>query len=116
VFGVPVLADLLTPYIPDAVERKFGEAVDHQVRAVVDDGQKGQAFECGQADAEKEGREALDRLVGRLEGSAALPLPIRAAVLRKPEANAFAIPGGHVYLFQGLIDKAETVDELAGVI
>jgi len=116
VFGVPVLADLLTPYIPDAVERKFGEAVDGQVRAMLDPGHKGQAFECGLAEGEKEGRAALDRLVGRLEAAAALSLPIRAAVLRKPEANAFAIPGGHVYVFQGLINKAETVDELAGVI
>ena len=26
------------------------------------------------------------------------------------------LPGGHVYVFEGLIDKAETPDELAGVI
>jgi predicted Zn-dependent protease len=30
--------------------------------------------------------------------------------------NAFAIPGDHVYVFDGLIDKANTPDELAGVI
>src|SRR5260370_1802231 len=31
-------------------------------------------------------------------------------------ANDFALPGGHVYVFQGLIDKARSPDELAGVI
>jgi Zn-dependent protease with chaperone function len=31
-------------------------------------------------------------------------------------ANAFAIPGGHVYVFEGLIETANTPDELAGVI
>ena len=26
------------------------------------------------------------------------------------------MPGGHIYVFQGLVDKSETTDELAGVI
>ena len=30
--------------------------------------------------------------------------------------NAFAIPGGHVFVHRGLIDKAETFSELAGVL
>ena len=52
----------------------------------------------------------------RLETAAGLPLPLTAAVVRRGEANAFALPGGHIYVFQGLIDRAETPDELAGVI
>jgi predicted Zn-dependent protease len=43
-------------------------------------------------------------------------VPITLTVLRKPEANAFALPGGHIYVFEGLIDKAQTADEVAGVI
>src|SRR4029079_13601116 len=27
-----------------------------------------------------------------------------------------ALPGGHIYVFQGLVDKSENPDELAGVI
>ncbi len=45
-----------------------------------------------------------------------MPIPLKSAVVRRPEANAIALPGGHIYVFQGLIDKAETPDELAGVI
>ncbi|MBV8839085.1 MAG: M48 family metallopeptidase, partial [Alphaproteobacteria bacterium] len=30
--------------------------------------------------------------------------------------NAVALPGGRIYVFEGLIDKAENADELAGVI
>jgi Zn-dependent protease with chaperone function len=116
VFGVPAIADRLTPYVPNAVERKFGEAVDAQVRAMLDTDRKGEAFECGQGEAEKEGRAALSRLVARLEAAAVLAIPINLTVLRKPQANAFALPGGHIYVFEGLINKAQSADELAGVI
>jgi predicted Zn-dependent protease len=36
--------------------------------------------------------------------------------VRRDEANAIALPGGRVYVFRGLIDKAENADEIAGVI
>jgi len=34
----------------------------------------------------------------------------------KEEMNAFALPGGYVYVFRGLIEKADSDDELASVI
>lgn len=37
-------------------------------------------------------------------------------VLDKDEINAFALPGGYIYVFKGLIDKVDNDDELAGVI
>jgi predicted Zn-dependent protease len=54
--------------------------------------------------------------MGQLEAAAALPLPLNPAVVRRDEANVFALPGGRIYVFQGLIDKAESADELAGVL
>ena len=30
--------------------------------------------------------------------------------------NAFAVPGGHIYVNRGLIERAESLDELAGVL
>jgi Zn-dependent protease with chaperone function len=116
VFGVPAIADRLAPHVPPSVERKFGAAVDAQVRAMLDTDRKGQAFECGHADAEKAGRAALDRLVARLDAAAALDVPLTVAVLRRADANAIALPGGRIYLFDGLIAKAQSVDEVAGVI
>src|SRR5262245_22161945 len=53
IFGVPAIADRLTPYVPSAVERKFGEAADAQVRAMLDTDRKGEAFECGRGEAGK---------------------------------------------------------------
>jgi predicted Zn-dependent protease len=38
------------------------------------------------------------------------------AVVDSKEVNAFAVPGGWVYINRGLISRAATMDELAGVI
>jgi predicted Zn-dependent protease len=37
-------------------------------------------------------------------------------VIDKDETNAFALPGGYIFIFKGLVDKVETDDELAAVI
>ncbi|MDQ6736273.1 MAG: M48 family metallopeptidase [Gemmatimonadota bacterium] len=37
-------------------------------------------------------------------------------VVNSPEVNAFAVPGGYVYVNRGLIDRATRMDELAGVL
>jgi Zn-dependent protease with chaperone function len=41
---------------------------------------------------------------------------MRAEVLDTPVPNAFALPGGKVYLFSALLAKAENPDEIAGVL
>jgi Zn-dependent protease with chaperone function len=115
-FGLPAIAARLAPILPASVERKMGDAVDMQVRGMLDTGKGGAAFECGTAAAEMPGRAALDKLVRRLEAAAALPIPLRTNVVRRDEANAIALPGGHVYVFRGLIAKADNADEIAGVI
>jgi Zn-dependent protease with chaperone function len=116
VVGLPLIATELTPLIPYSMERKLGAAIERQARASLDTRHAGAAFECGNAADEKLGRAAFDKLMGQMETAAALPIPLKAVVVRKPEANAFALPGGYIYVLQGLIDKAETPDELAGVI
>ena len=71
-FGVPAIAARLTPLLPVAVERKLGDAVNVQVRGMLDTRKAGAAFDCGTAAAEMPGRTALDKLVRRLEAAAAL--------------------------------------------
>jgi Zn-dependent protease with chaperone function len=115
-FGVPAIADRLTPLVPLTVERKLGDAVDVQVRGLLDRKHAGVAFECGHTAGEKPGAAALDKMMKRLGETAALRLPLTAVVLRRPEANAMALPGARIYVFQGLIAKADNPDELAGVI
>jgi len=116
VFGVPALADRIAPLVPLSAERLLGEAVDMQARRMLDKGTAGRPFECGEGNGEAEGRAALVKLIGKLEQAAALPIPLDAKVVRRSEANAIALPGGHIYVFEGLVDKSESSDELAGVI
>jgi Zn-dependent protease with chaperone function len=116
IIGVPVLATRLTPLVPISVEQKLGNAVDSQIRATLDTKHLGAAFVCGDGANGAAGRAALDKLVGRLKTAAALPYPLHVDVVRRADFNAFALPGGHIYAFQGLIDRAHTPDEVAGVL
>lgn len=116
VFGLPALSSHIAPLIPLSAEQRLGAAMDRQVRTMLDTGNSGQPFECGLSDPEKAGRAALDRLIGKLETAAGLPIPLKAATVRKRDANAIALPGGHIYVFEGLIRQSRSPDELAGVI
>jgi predicted Zn-dependent protease len=40
----------------------------------------------------------------------------RFNVVDQPEINAFAVPGGHIYVYRGLIEKTTSMSELAGVL
>jgi beta-barrel assembly-enhancing protease len=40
----------------------------------------------------------------------------RFFVVEDPQLNAFSVPGGSIYVYTGLIERATTTDELAGVI
>ncbi|MFZ1923075.1 MAG: M48 family metallopeptidase [Xanthobacteraceae bacterium] len=115
-FGLPALANRLIPLVPLGVEHQLGAAIDKNIRPSLDSGHLGAAFACGAGPSEAAGRAALDKLVGKLEAAAALPIPLHVEVVRRTEPNAMALPGGHIYVDDGLIAKAETPDELAGVL
>ncbi|MGH6770164.1 MAG: M48 family metallopeptidase [Xanthobacteraceae bacterium] len=106
IYGIPYAADRLAPFVPFAVEKRIGEAVDTQVRAIL--GGK----ECVSA----EGQAAYAKLVGKLKTAGGVDLPIDAKVLSHKMANALALPGGKVHLIDGLLQKARNVDEVAGVL
>jgi hypothetical protein len=123
IWGVPLLADRIAPYLPIALEMRLGAMIDMQVRDVLDTSASGKPFECGGGDAAQgsapkalAGRAAMAKLVGTLEGAAALPLPLRALVVRRSEVNAITLPGGRIYVFDGLLAKAKSVDEVGGVL
>lgn len=58
-------------------------------------------------------REVGQRLVGTL---GAQPFDYRFQVVASPDINAFAVPGGYIYVFSGLLAQAGSVDELASVL
>ncbi|SDT02590.1 M48 family metallopeptidase [Bradyrhizobium canariense] len=105
-FGLPLAADRLTPLVPQVFERRLGDVADGQVKAIF--GKKVCDHGAGQL--------AFAKLVNALRVSAGLDTSIQTAVLATPIPNAFALPGGKVYLFDGLLAKAENPDEIAGVL
>ncbi|KJC45083.1 metalloendopeptidase [Bradyrhizobium sp. LTSP885] len=105
-FGVPLAADRLTPLVPDSFERRLGDVADAQVKVIFN------AKRCDDA----AGQAAFEKLVGALRESAGLDNSVQSGVLATPIPNAFALPGGKVYLFDGLLAKAENPDEIAGVL
>ncbi len=105
-FGVPLAADRLTPLVPQAFERRLGAVADGQVRTLFG----------GKVCDNAAGQAAFVKLVEALRQSAGLDMWIGVAVLATPIPNAFALPGGKVYLLNGLLAKAENPDEIAGVL
>lgn len=116
IYGVPEIASRLTPIVPYAAEIKLGAAVDAQVRGMLDKSGAGPRFVCGSAEAEQAGRAAFDKMFAKLEQAARQPIPLRIMVVRNEDANAVTLPGGVIYVFYGLIEQAESADEVAGVI
>ncbi|MGH7771347.1 MAG: M48 family metalloprotease [Candidatus Binatia bacterium] len=44
------------------------------------------------------------------------PFDYRFFIIENSQMNAFAVPGGSIYVYSGLIERVKTTDELAGVI
>jgi Peptidase family M48 len=105
-FGIPLAADRLAPLVPPALERRLGEASEVQIEAIFG------KHVCNDA----AGRAAYAKLLGTLREAAGLEPAVQSVVLDTKVPNAFALPGGKVYLFNGLLAKAESADEIAGVL
>ena len=106
IYLVPLAADQLAPLVPVGLERRIGEAVDNQVRTLFG----------GKACAGAPGSAALAKLSAALASRADLPLPVEVSVLDSGIPNAIALPGGRVYLFEGLLRRAREPDEIAGIL
>jgi Zn-dependent protease with chaperone function len=105
-FGVPLAADRLAPLVPEAFEARLGDAADGQVKLLFG----------GTACDNAPGQAAFAKLVRAVREAAGLDTSIRAAVLSTAIPNAFALPGGKIYVFGGLLAKAESADEIAGIL
>ncbi|MGY4629714.1 M48 family metallopeptidase [Bradyrhizobium sp. USDA 4486] len=106
-FGVPLAADRLAPLVPKPIERRIGDASEVQVKTIFG----------GSVCEEPAGKAAFTKLVNRLRDAAGLDDDaMTAGVLPSSVPNAFALPGGKVYVLRGLLDKAQNPDELAGIL
>lgn len=104
-WGGGALASSLTPFLSTGVDRSLGAAAARQVEL----GQR----ECPNP-AAQEYVEALAQPL--LEAAGELPFEFRFRVVDDPSVNAFALPGGFVTVQRGLLEAAETGEEVAGVL
>ena len=59
----------------------------------------------------------IDRIGRRiLTATGPQPFDYRFFVVEDDQLNAFAVPGGSIYLFSGMIERTKSTDELAGVV
>ncbi|MGO4573015.1 M48 family metallopeptidase [Microvirga sp. 2TAF3] len=105
-FLVPVVAERLTPLVPFSLEKRLGHAVDNQVKLIFG------KDTC----SDPRGNAALATLAERLRKAAKLETATEIAVLDSKIPNAIALPGGRIYLFRALLDRADSADEIAGVL
>ncbi|MGH1370324.1 MAG: M48 family metallopeptidase [Maritimibacter sp.] len=108
---VPILANQLAEFIPPEGERALGDATFEQVRKALGN----DFFEVNICD-DVDGSQALTVMETRLDPGDDLPFPIQVTVLDHDLVNAFALPGGRIVLFRGLLEKASGADEVAAVL
>lgn len=112
--GLPLFARLAAPLIPWSWEVSLGRTVEPQVLEFLAE-RAGKTFRfCGSNNPA--GQAALEDMVGKLTRDARLPGPVRVDVVDTSMVNAFALPGGRIYLFRPILDKADGPDEVAGVL
>ena len=60
--------------------------------------------------------EYINRMGQNLARNSDAKVPFTFKVIDGPEVNAFALPGGHIFVYTGLIRVADEEDELAGAM
>lgn len=104
--GLPRMAGLIAPVVPVSWEVKLGETLDEDVRKNFP----------GKTCDRPQGLAALQKVSQRLQEASHLRLPATIQVISSKTPNAFALPGGKVYLLSGLLDKSRRQDEAIGVL
>ena len=105
-YGMPLAADRLAPLVPQSFERRVGDVAEQQLKLIF--GQKVCSSPAGQA--------AFDKLITTVRNAAGLDTSVQSAVVSSEIPNALALPGGKIFVFDSLIAKAKSPDEIAGVI
>ena len=108
VYGLPLVARPFANLVPVSWEEPVGESTVAIVNQLFASGRKPCATSAGDA--------AIRGLAQRLSRSVASPYDIRVSVADSGIVNALAAPGGRIILFRGLIERAQSADEVAGVL
>ncbi|MEF3366149.1 M48 family metallopeptidase [Methylocystis sp. 9N] len=105
-FGAPFAASEIAPLVPLSWEKRLGEAAEGQVHETFG----------GSACVSAQGSAALAKLSQRLQEASNLRLPATIEAISSKTPNAVAMPGGKVFILEGLLEKAQSQDEIVGVL
>lgn len=108
----PSLIDGAVAFVPLKTERRLGEDVRDKVSVLMAKKKDGDVIWCRNA----QGVAALDRLVDRLAAAEDSPYTFSVKVVDSRIMNAFAAPGGAILVTSALLEKAQSEEELAGVL
>lgn len=99
------LPQIMVPLIPDNYAKRLGRGLVAQVTDMF-----------GGVCTERAGQDALQKMTERLLAGSEIRHRIEVRVINTEIVNALAAPGGHVLVFDGLIQEAESSEEVAGVL
>lgn len=108
---LPAMANTLATLIPIEREVAYGKTVVNQMERFLGGKEVG-----GLACTNPDGRAALDKMTARLTEAGDLRYDLNIGVFNHKMVNAFAAPGGQIVILRGLLDRAETPDEIAAVL
>ena len=104
-FGLKVAVRSAAAALPVSVDKKIGDAVFSQ-------------GELNGAEVERpQTKAALEQMISRMAPHAAIEgMEFEVHIVKSEEINAFALPGGKMVVYTGLIDFADTPEQVAGVL
>ncbi len=103
--GAPLAAEPLARATPTHVETQLGENLTRQIHVWMRPCEN-----TATADA------AIAPLVAQIARQSDAGFDVRLSFVRSPAPNAFALPGGRVFVTSGLLETLEHPDELAAVV
>jgi Zn-dependent protease with chaperone function len=110
--GLPFFASVAAPLVPYSWEERLGKGVEDEVLEMFGRGKKARL--CTTPGTP--GRAALDEMTTKLSANLRLHGPLKVDIVDVPIINAFALPGGRIYLFRPVIERASSADEVAAVL
>ena len=105
-FGIPAAAVPLARITPISYEQQLGRSIDAQLDIAFD--------QCRPTDREALG--FIQTRADQLASSAGIDYPVTVHLIDTEMVNAFALPGGRVWLTKGLLDAADNGDQVGAVL
>ncbi len=115
--AIPMIAQQISDSLPASYEHKMGEQAYEQIiktLTFIERKNSDARLTCVTKDNSAERH--LAELAGRLLPDKSLENRPQIKVVNFKMENAFALPGGHIVLFRGLLENLQHPDELAGIL